>query len=88
LIAEEAGYVFTVEQDAVFPLARNKLDSGFSRKLFQRSVLVQADLCPESLKSEGAVHCACLEVEQAKVASEMPGEGTLPSSRRSVNGDD
>jgi len=88
LIAKQTGYILTVEKNAVCLFAGDQLNTGLSREPLQCGLIVQADVCPKRFQSEGAIHCACFQIEQAKMASKVSSDGTLSRARRSVDSDD
>ena len=88
LIADQAGYVLAVEQDAILFLAGFKADGGFSGKAFQARALIQRECRAQRLQGEGAVHGARFQVQQAKMPGQMAGNGALSRACRAVNGDD
>jgi hypothetical protein len=88
LIAEQAGHVFAVEQDAIFLLARFQAEGGFGGKAFQARTLVQGECRAKRLQGEGAVHGAGLQIEKAKMPGQMAGYCALSRASRTINGDD
>ena len=87
LIAQQAGHVLTVEQDAIALLAGFEANGSVRGKSFQGRALVQRHSCPEGLEREGAVHGAGFQIQQAKVAGQMAGNGTLSRAGWPVNSD-
>jgi hypothetical protein len=88
LIAQQAGDVFAVEQDAVFLLARLEMNGGFGGELFKaRGGRPEAGR-RAAPSGEGAVHGAGFKVEQAEMAGQMPGNGALAGAGGPVNRDD
>ena len=87
LIADEAGYVLAVEQDAVAAFARFETNGSFGGQAFQARALIQGKARAQRLEGEGAVHGPCLQVQQTKMPGQMTGDGALPRSGWAVNSD-
>lgn len=87
-IADEAGYIFLIKQDAIFVLTGLQANCGFVGEGVESSGVVKRDFAAQGLEGEGAVHGACFKVEQAKVARQMACNGAFARAGRTVDGDD
>ncbi len=87
-LADAAGDVNGVEQDAIaFELGLER-DAGAGGEVHERSFLVEGVVVLDGLEGEGAVHGSGFEVEEAEAACEMSGEGAFAGAGGAVDGDD
>ena len=87
-LANAAGDVHAVEQDAVAFELRLEGDAGVGGEVQERSFFVEGVVVFDGLEGEGAVHGSGFEVEEAEAAGEMGGEGALACAGGPVDGDD
>ena len=88
LLADAAGDVGSIEQDAIAIDLGLEGDSGAVGELEQRRFLVEGEVVLDSLQGQSAIHCASLKVEKAEAAGEMSSQGALAGASRAVDGDD
>ena len=86
--ANDSGYVFAIQQDAVLLIAGLQTNRGSGGKAFQATALIQRQSRPEGLQGEGTIHGAGFKIEQAKMPRQMPRDGALSRPGRSIDGDD
>ena len=88
LLADAAGDVDPVEQDAVAFELRLKRDAGMAGQVEQGRFLVEGEVVFDGFQRKGAVHGPGFEVEEAEAAGEMGGEGAFARASGAVDGDD
>ena len=77
-----------IEQDAI------AIRAGFEAHLrgvgerFERGGVAGGDAGVERLEGEGAVHGAAFEIEQAEALGESAGDGALPGTGGTIDGND
>jgi hypothetical protein len=87
-VADEAGDVFAVEQNAIFFVSGFEADGCFGGEGFQTLTFVQRQSRTQRLEGEGAVHGSGFKVEQTEVTGQMARDGAFPRARRPINGND
>lgn len=88
LVADAAGDVGSIEQNAIAFELRLQRDAGAIGKIQKRLLFVEGKVVFDGLKGECPIHCTGFEVEEAEVAGEMGGQGAFTCASGTVDGDD
>jgi hypothetical protein len=76
--ANKSGYVFAIQQDAILVAAGFEANLRVFGKRFERAAVIQGSLRTQRLQGKGAIHCAGLKVEQAKMTGQMARDRAFP----------
>jgi hypothetical protein len=85
-VADTAGDIAPVEEDAIAFHERLQGDACISGEVEEGVFFVEGEIAFDGLEGEGAIHGAGFEIEEAKAAGEMGGEGALPCPCGAVDG--
>ena len=83
-----AGLLALAMSHAVAVEAGLEVDVGGVSERAERSGIVGRDASCERLEGEGAVHGAAFDIEQAETLGEGAGDGALPCSGGTIDGND
>src|SRR5690242_3777087 len=87
-LADTAGDVDAVEQDAIAFELRLQRNAGIAGKFKQRRLFVEGQVVLDGLERKRTIHGSGLKVEEAEAASEMRGKRAFARASGTVNGDD
>ena len=69
LVADQAGHIFAVQEDAIVLFAGLQTDGRLRGQRFQGGAIFKGDARAQGLQGEGTIHCAGFKIQQAEITS-------------------